>query len=183
MQNILTIEQFKSAKREVLLDHKLYVKEAKARMGNFRRVNENLANSAFMAEKDEATVMMMTGARARFGLDLLTLNYSGGGTLDELRAFYPTILEDWEAFAKAKMSVDEMSGGEVAILPLRDVTFHSANKLVCFAILLGWSNLLPRLVPLIEYNNPPMDGMLERLWSPFVSNRPAPLDECTRHLP
>jgi len=49
--------------------------------------------------------------------------------------------------------------------------------------LLGFGDLLPALARIIEYKNPRMDGMLERLLSYYVPNRDTSLNECARHLP
>ncbi|MEO7496246.1 MAG: PoNe immunity protein domain-containing protein, partial [Massilia sp.] len=52
-----------------------------------------------------------------------------------------------------------------------------------FGILLGRGDLLSRVVPLLDYNNPSRDGMLERLLAPYVDDRGAPPSDCTRQLP
>lgn len=43
--------------------------------------------------------------------------------------------------------------------------------------------MLNRIPPIIDYNNPAPDGMLERILSFYVDGRRSPPDDCSRQLP
>ena len=77
----------------------------------------------------------------------------------------------------------ESEGAFVAHLPLLGDGFDQANRLVCFAILLGYGGMLANLMPIVDYRNPRKDGLLERLIAPYVPGRGQPPDDCIRHLP
>jgi hypothetical protein len=107
-------------------------------------------------------------------------------SIAELRAYYPLVLEAWENYAKAARAFDEgpeYTGSLVAHFALQGDEFDAVNRMVCLGILLGWGDLLPRLVPIIDYRNPFMDGLLERLLYRYVPARPQAPDECTRNSP
>lgn len=130
--------------------------------------------------------MSMTRSRARHSIDLLTLGYSAGLPIVEMKAALPAVLDycdEYAMYAKAFDNSPEYEGSWVAHFGLLGRDFEAVNRMSCFAILLGHTELLPRLVTLLEYRNPRMDGMLERLFAPFVPGRPPAPDECTRHLP
>jgi hypothetical protein len=186
MNKILTSDEFKHYKRELLLDYSIYSDEAQDLSMRIPRAAKKLVDAEWMAEKSAAVVMRLTSGRADYAIGLLTLNYSAGINLMDLRSFYPDVLEYWEEYAKYDKAYDatpEGSSTYVAHLPLLGDGFDQANRLVCFGILLGWGHLLPRLIPIIDYNNPVRDGLLERLFAFYVGGRGTPPDECARHLP
>ena len=131
--------------------------------------------------------MEATRGRAWEAIDHLTMCYSAGHSLTELRSFYPTALEYWEAYAKYHTAWYDSEGTalekRIPHFALPDDDFEQVNRMVCFSILLGWGNLIQRLLSVIDYNNHEADGMLERIFAFFVNDRAAPPDECTRHLP
>jgi hypothetical protein len=186
MNKILTPDEFKQYKRELLLDYSIYSNEAQDLSMGFPIAAKKLVDAEWMAQKSAAVVMRLTNGRADDAIDLLTLNYSAGINLIDLRSFYPLVLEYWQEYAKYSKAYNECPEGKSSNGPhiaLRDVEFQIANRLVCFGILLGWGHLLPRLVPITDYNNPVRDGMLERLFAFYVEGRGTPPDECARHLP
>ncbi|WP_332877369.1 PoNe immunity protein domain-containing protein [Massilia sp. S19_KUP03_FR1] len=186
MLKILDPTEFKELKREKLLDYALYSNESTDVAARIARVGERMTDKEWMSKKTAAEVMRMTHARAEYAADFLTLSYSAGIPVTELKIFYPDVLNYWEAYAKYAKAFDdspEYQGSEVAHFGLLGGDFEMVNRIACFGVLLGWTKFLPRLASLLDYRNPKMDGMLERMFRPFVTGRPTPPDECTRHLP
>lgn len=186
MLDILKASEFKIAKREPLLDFQIYADEAEDLRVRVTRISANLADKQWMSDKTAAGAMKMARSRAWYAVDLLALSYSAGIEINQLRDFYPIALDYWEDFAKYDAAFDDSSESEGALVPhfeLGGDDFEMVNRMVCLGILLGHPNLLPRLAFLLEYRNPRMDGMLERLLAPFVPGRGTPPSECTRHLP
>ena len=183
----LTAEQFTAAKREKLMDYKVY-------SNNFDLTNRGLEIWSPSHGKDAAQLEKIplpnfraaTQQSAQSRLEMLTRAYSAGHHLSELRSYYPTVLADWERYAYYSKKFNESDAGKstcAAHIPLKDLAFSYANRLVAFGILLGWKNLLYKIPSLIDYNNPDKDGMLERLLAQYVDDRNSFPDECTRHLP
>ena len=139
-------------------------------------------------DPEEALTAVMGGTRQRAWdyLSGLHLQYSAGVALSALREFFPILLASWEEYAKYDEAFDQTSragGRKVPHLDLYDKGYWRAIRLTSFAICLGYTNLLPRVAALWDYENDDMDGLLERLVAPYVPGRGTPPDECTRHLP
>lgn len=186
MLKILNEKEFKKNKREPLMDYSTYAEEAEDLSIRVPRIGQRLSDKQWMSDKNFSDVMSMTYSRAVHSIDLLTVSYSAGVEIDELRDFYPAVLQFWEEYSHAATKFDqspEYEGVEIAHFALQGDDFEMVNRMTCFGILLGWTELLPRLALLLEYRNPKMDGMLERLFEPFVYERPIAPDECVRHLP
>lgn len=130
--------------------------------------------------------MTATRQRAWDGIDQLSLAYSAGHTTADLRALYPTILEYWEEYAKYDKVFDVQASAAEQGFPhfaLPDVAYEQVNRMICLGILLGWGNLLPRLAPVIDFNNHEKDGLVERLLAFSIAGRDTAWPECTRRLP
>jgi len=125
------------------------------------------------------------GGRAADTISYIHIQYSAGVSIEDVRNFFPEALQYWEEYAKYHEAFHATPGltHKVPHLDLHDDDYWLAVRLATFAILLGCSKLLPRIVALWDYENDDMDGLLEHLVAPFVSGRGAPPDECTRHLP
>lgn len=186
MIDTLTIAEFQSLKREKLLDFEIYQDESDHLASAIPRGRRNLSNPDWLASKDEGQKMLAASTLARLSVDFLTLAYSGGANLAELRALYPSVVEAWLTHEKYDLDYDQSPSGEsstTATYALLGPAFHYVNRMVCFGILLGWGNQLVHVARIIEYKNPRMDGMLERLLSYYVPSRDTSISECTRHLP
>ncbi|WP_047394098.1 PoNe immunity protein domain-containing protein [Chitinibacter sp. ZOR0017] len=134
---------------------------------------------------NKAHRMTSTRRRAWDALEHLSIAYSAGNPLDELRAFYPTVLEYWEVYAKYDRIFDdspEANGRRVPHLDLYDFSYHQALRLICFGLLLGHSDLMPRWASILDYENEDPDILLEVLLAPFVPGR-RPGVTYTRTLP
>jgi hypothetical protein len=151
---------------------------------NYKAAEDN--KSIWTAEGySKSASMMATQGRAWKVLEDLLISYSAGNPLEELREFFPTVLEYWEEFAKYDKAFDdspEAMGRRVPHIELVDTEFIFANQLLCMCLLLGYSALLPRLAPIIDYENDEPDKLIETLLAPFLPGR-APAERYLRHLP
>lgn len=182
-----TIDQFSIKKRETLLNYKIYEHNFDEMVDGFKIVRDSRSTPHPEGQSrsfyDSASQLQQ---RAWDSLTFLTNCYSGGHPIEDLAEVYPTIVSYWESYAtewRIFQQSDQSSSGRVAALPLLDTNFIFANQLICFSILFGHSNLLKKIVPIIDFNNPRKDAMLERLIAPYIHARDELPDECTRHLP
>lgn len=186
MKKLSAIE-FASVKREKLLDYKIYSENFDEATATLEEVSEQLREAHATSEEIPlASYMQATTGLAWESTDLLSNCYSAGHAVSELRTLFPTVLESWETYARYSEAYNLSEEGKQSFsahMPLLDNGYDQANRLVCFAILLGWINFLPRLASLIDYNNPVRDGLLERLLAPYVPGRGTAPSECARHLP
>lgn len=177
--------EFIEKKREKLLDYHGYEYNFdESAIATFHVVKESLEQpSEVLQTVPPVNFMQATQLRAWEAIDHIVNCYSAGHSISELRTFFPTALEYWESYARYSLLYNCSPDGRhsrVAHVPLAGNTFTFANKLVCFAILLGWEHLLHRVVRIIEYNNPSSDGMLERLIGVYVAGNVASTRKCTR---
>lgn len=186
MIRILTQEEFQEHRREKLLGYHPYVERAGNMALMIPRTQQNLSDPAWLETKDEGRRMLAALTCATRSVDLLTLSYSAGANLAELRALYPSVLDTWlvhekhhRAYQLSPMGADSTT----ATFALLGEDFEVVNRMVCLGILLGRGDLLPSIARIIEHNNPQMDALLERLLSYYVSGRDTSITECTRHLP
>jgi len=186
MIKVLSANNFQTHKRETLLGYEFYSERVPYLAEMISRVQNSLADPTWLATKAEGTRMLAASRSANFSIDLLTLSYSGGAPIAELREYFPSVLETWlvnEKFQAAYHQTPQGASSTTATYALLGEDFEIVNRMVCFGILLGWGKLLPDIARIIKYNNPYMDGMLERLLSYFVPDRHTSINECTRHLP
>lgn len=184
--DVLTVEDFQCRRREKLLDYEYYSERVPSLVSMIIAAQRNLVNPAWLATKDEGRRMLAASGSADFAIDLLTLSYSAGAALAGLRDFYPFVVELWlvnERFHTEYHQSPKGAASTTATYALLGDDFEIVNRMICFGILLGWGNLLPAIARIIEYKNPYMDGMLERLLSYYVPARDTAINECSRHLP
>ncbi|MBB3009146.1 PoNe immunity protein domain-containing protein [Cupriavidus alkaliphilus] len=139
-------------------------------------------------DRNEAIVAVMGGTRQKAWdyLAAIHVHYSAGGSLDDLRDFFPEVVSSWKVFAKYHVmfhGTPNAGTRKVPHLDLYDWDYWSAIRLTSLAILLGRASLLRSIATLWDYENDDMDGLLERLVAPYLSHRGAPPGKCTRHLP
>lgn len=185
MITLIPKTEFTTRKRDPLLDYRAYETEAEDLIRRLPNAAKKLSDPTWLSGRDEAALVRLTYARAEYALDLMSLSYSAGTDVATLRAFFPALLayfEEYALYSEALNRTPEGLSTQGAHIALRDLAFQKANRLLCFAILLGWQEFVPRIMAIIDYNNP-RDGMLERIALVFME-RPQPLpSECTRHLP
>jgi hypothetical protein len=177
---------FAKTKREKLLDYKNYSFNFGEDVETFQMVSEDMSLSAeVLATIPPSNLMVATRARAWQAVKHLQDLYSAGHEIAHIRACYPTYMEYWEEYAhysemyKKTPEAQHVTVGHIA---MAGTEFSDALVMVTFGILLGWRNLLPRFVPILDYRNS-RDGMLEQmLINAGIARDPAP-DECLRHLP
>jgi len=85
---------------------------------------------------------------ARLSLNFLTLSYSAGANIEELRAFYPSVLDAWLLYEKFDLAFDQSPEGAsstTATFALLGDEFEKVNRMICFGILLGFGKQLPHV--------------------------------------
>lgn len=178
--------KFAQTKREPLLDYGAYIEIAEDISMRIPNAQKKLNDATWLSDKDEAALMRLTQARCDYALDLLVISYSAGANILELQDFFPRIVDYFEEYAlyvQAFNRTDEGARISSPIIHLQDVEFQIANCLLCFSVLLGQTKLIPRIMTILDYNNPVRDGLLERIASLYTRRlRPLP-NECTRQLP
>jgi hypothetical protein len=186
MISLIPKSEFASRKRDRMLDYQSYEPEAEDLIKRVPNAEKKLRDPKWLAGKDEAALLRLTQARTEYALNLLTLSYTAGEDLQALRDFYPAVLDYFEEYALYSEAFNRTPEGlrnPGAHFAMADVDFDRINRLLSFALLLGWQQFVPRVMALADYNNPVRDGMLERIASLYMErSKPLP-DECTRHLP
>ena len=183
---ILAQPDFEHLKREPLLVYAAYEDEATDIARRIPNAQKKLSDAQWLSGRDEAALVRLTHARCDYAIDLLSISYSAGAAIAELRDVFPHVVAYFEEYALYTQAFNRTAEGariNAPVIYLQDTDFQVANRLLCFAILLGHTGLIPRIMALLDYNNRVRDGLLERIAS-LYTERPAPLpDDCTRHLP
>jgi hypothetical protein len=186
MISLIPKSEFVSCKRDRKLDYQSYESQAEDLINRIPNAEKKLGDPKWRHGKDEAALLRLTQARTEYALNLLTLSYTAGADLQTLRDFYPAVLDYFQEYALYSEAFNRMPEGlrnPGAHFAMADVDFDRINRLLCFALLLGWQQFVPRIMALADYNNPGRDGMLERIASLYME-RPNPLpNDCTRQLP
>ncbi|WP_293935889.1 PoNe immunity protein domain-containing protein [Iodobacter sp.] len=181
-----TADELVNIKREPLLDYvDHYDFVISGALRGYERVGRGIALNGNNPDFPKDAAMVATQQRAWDALNHLCIAYSAGNPLDELKDFYPTVLEYWEIYAKYDRLFDdspEAGGRRVPHLDLYDFDYWQALRLVCFGLLLGHSKLIPRWAPILDYENEDPDILIETLLAPFVQGRAAGV-VYTRNLP
>lgn len=184
---MLDQSDFKKFKREKLLSFSSYETNFVEAHYGFDAVKKSMEQPVHVLEAiDPYRLMVPSEQRAWDSIDHLVNCYSAGHDISEIAALYPSVIEYWEIYARLSKCFKESKppdSPKVAHIALLSEEFVFANTLISMGILLGWQELLPRLLPIIDYNNPVRDGLLERLLAFYVVGRGAPNEDCTRHLP
>ncbi|SPA31249.1 PoNe immunity protein domain-containing protein [Cupriavidus taiwanensis] len=187
--NIISESAFKN-RRDLMLDIDAYIDLMDDAKESQRLITDDNISKRIRESPDqnEAITAVMGGTRQKAWdyLTALHAQYSAGGSLDSLRAFFPEVVGSWKTYAEYHTMfhrTPNAGGRKVPHLDLYDKDYWFAIRLTSFAILLGHSTLLPSIAALWDYENEDMDGLLERLVAPYLPNRGTPPDTCTRHLP
>ena len=178
---------FLARRREPLLSYAIYLESKDSQDECFDMVEAGLQQPAEVLQNiPPENFMTATRQRAWDGIDQLALVYSAGHTTAELRALYPTILEYWEEYANYERAFDVQASAAEQGFPhfaLPGDGYEQVNRMICLGILLGWGSLLPRLAPVIDFNNHEKDGLVERLLAVSIDGRETASQTCTRHQP
>ena len=182
----LSLTEFSKAKRDKLLEYKVYSSNFDKLQSALEIVAESLSDpEEVLATAPPADLMHPTYVRAELMTEFVSTCYSAGHDLVYMRSLYPPLIEYWEVYAKYSKAFNDSTGprGTVAHIPLADEHFYTANRIICWGILLGFQPLLGRSPAIIDYNNPERDGLLENLLQAYVADRDVPPTECVRELP
>ena len=178
---------FAAGVRSKLLAYDRYHEEASDLEIRIPRISRKLTDAAWCSEHTLGEIQSAASSRAEYGLNLLTSNYSAGANTASLAQDFPKVVEYWEEFAERDRTFQQSPHHHGAIIAhasfLGDYGYFDALRLVCFAYLLGHTNLIPRIKAILDYGNPTRDCLIERLLQPFgLAVDPLP-DDSTRELP
>ncbi|MDN2702182.1 DUF1911 domain-containing protein [Janthinobacterium sp. SUN100] len=188
MNAILSSDDFSKKKRENLLAYDIYEENfvgtitclEKLRKA-FRQPEEKLRKIPLY------NFMVATQEQAWNVVNNIANMYSAGHSVNEIRSLYPEALECWELYAKYNEEYDNSQKNEndrgFPHFALPGKEYNKVNRMLCFAILLGWDGLVARLIRIIDFNNHEKDGMIERILSYYSEDRSVSLNDCVRHLP
>ncbi|WP_256674253.1 PoNe immunity protein domain-containing protein [Pseudomonas sp. DE0010] len=122
-------------------------------------------------------------------LNWLSLQYSSGCSVSLFRESWPHILSWTEQYAETH-EAHHLSNNADIITPHISINDDEywivALRLICFGLLTGNAEHMPKIMAIIDYANTELgiqDGLLERLVAPFVPGRGTLPDTATRHLP
>lgn len=177
---------FGKSKREKLLDYKIYSYNFEDHTETFAMVTKDIAQPReILATIPPSNLMEATRIRAWHAQEFLQNVYCAGHTIEQIRAFYPSFVAYWEDYAhfssiyKTSPEAELVTVGHVA---LSGDEYHRALVMIAFGVLLGYTTLLPKLVPIIDYRNN-RDGLLEHILIQSGLERDQAPDACLKHLP
>ncbi len=175
-------------RREPHLQHDAYLELFNEHLAGIEMVTSELPRYRDQARKSG----MMTSTRRRLWstLDWLSLQYSAGAPVSLLAEVWPHAMdwaEEYAAQHKAYHQSPENRSGDITphVALVSEEYWIVALRLVCFGLLTGHAQHMPRVMALLDYANAELgihDGLIERLVAPWVPDRPIP-DKATRHLP
>lgn len=183
----LTPERLQS-RREQFLQLENYNSEFDSLVGGIYMVTTDLPK--YRDQPDTSGLMVSTRRRLWDTMDWLSLQYSAGANVEQIAAVWPYALawaEEYGSFHERYHQSPKAEGRMVPHAALRTEDYWIvALRLVCFGLLTGHADQMPRVMKFLDYGNALMDvydGLLERLAAPFARGRSTPPDTCARHLP
>lgn len=176
-------------RREPHLRYAVYAKRFDVKLDGIEMVTTELPK--FAAKARRGGLMMSTQQRLCDALDWMSLHYSAGAPVVQLAQVWPFALEwaiEYGLFHQAYHISAENKSGDITphVSLVSEEYWMYALRLVCFGLLTGHAAQMSRVMAFLDYANAELDaydGLLERLVAPYVSDRPAPPDAATRHLP
>lgn len=173
------------ARREPFLDSAKYSAEFDNLAGGLFSVTSDLPK--YRDQPKINGLMVSTRRRLWDVLDWLSLQYSAGADVAQIAETWPHALgwaEEYAGFSQRFNESPDAYGRVCAHVSLHSESYWIvALRLVCFGLLTGHADQMPRVMAILDYANDEKDGLLERLVAPFVPGRDEPPDTCTRHLP
>jgi len=182
----LSESDFQQSLRDPLLRYYGYEENFLDQLATFEHVRERLQQAPEMISAIPLYNLMNTTKRLATDASAFLVNcYSGGHDISQLQAFYDRAVEYWETYGHYNRAYNESNEREAPWphVALAGPEYHQALTMVCLGILLGRQEVLPRLVPLIDYLNEKRDALVERLLSCCVDGRDPSVSICRRNLP
>lgn len=180
-------EQLRASRREPLLDPAMYADLVEDDLPGIRKVTRKVPDRI---EPGVDALFVATQQRLWDAMNWLSLQYSAGAPVDQMREVWPYAMrwaEEYAMFHEAHHLDPQNRGGIVPHAALRTEDYWIvAIRLLCFGLLTGHASEMPRVMRFLDYGNELMnvrDGLIERLVAPFVPGRGAPANTCARHLP
>ena len=174
-------------RREPLLDAAMYTLRFDDFASGIKKVT---AKVPAQIEPGVDALFVATQQRLWDAMNWLSLQYSAGAPVEQIREVWPYALrwaEEYAMFHEAHHLDPNNHGGIVPHTALRTEDYWVvAIRLLCFGLLTGYVDELPRVMRFLDYGNELMnvrDGLLERLVAPFLPGRGTAPDTCARHLP
>ncbi|MDH5822340.1 DUF1911 domain-containing protein [Luteimonas sp. RD2P54] len=175
-------------RRESYLRQATYAKRFDDKLGGIAMVTTDLPK--YSAKARPGGLMTSTQQRLWDVLDWMSLQYSAGASVSLLAEIWPSALEWAEEYGRFHANYhtsDENTSGDVTphVALVSEEYWIVALRLVCFGLLTGHADRMPRVMAFIDYANADLDlydGLLERLVAQWVPGRPIP-DKAIRHLP
>ncbi len=175
-------------RREPYLRFQTYKDRFEDKLGGIELVTIQLP--LHLAAAPKYGLVMSTQQRLWDALDWLSLQYSAGAPVSLLAEVWPHAMDWAEEYAtqhKAYHQSPENRSGDITphVALVSEEYWVVALRLVCFGLLTGHAQHMPRVMALLDYANAELgihDGLIERLVAPWVPDRPIP-DKATRHLP
>jgi len=174
-------------RRDPLLDAGMYALRFDDFLSGIKKITKKVPSQI---EPGVDALFVATQQRLWDAMNWLSLQYSAGAPVEQIREVWPYALrwaEEYAMFHEAHHLDPGNHGGVVPHAALRTEDYWTvAIRLLCFGILTGHSHDLPRVMRFLDYGNALMDvrdGLLERLVASFLPGRAPPPDTCTRHLP
>ncbi|MBO4120780.1 DUF1911 domain-containing protein [Cupriavidus gilardii] len=184
----ITQHQFERNKREPYFRFKTYDKRFNDKLGGLATVTVDLPKAT--ARRKVGALTMATQQRLWDVLDWMSMQYSAGTDVQCVARVWPFALEWALEYALHHEQYHRSPEADNYVTPhasLRDEEYWIvALRMVCFAILSGFGNDMPRVMAFLDYGNADMgvhDGLIERLAASFVGSRNLYPTDTTRHLP
>ena len=175
-------------RREPFLNSESYAIELDDIAGRFYTITNDIPK--YLGKSKPGDFAVSTRRRLWDAMNWLSLQYSAGADVVQIAEVWPHALswaEEYAGFHEQYHQSPEAEGYVVPHAALRTEDYWIlALRLVCFGLLTGHADQMPRVMRFLDYGNAQMqvyDGLLERLVAPFVPGRVEPPDTCTRHLP
>ena len=147
MLKLLTQPEWTRRRREPLQKYTDYVHSVRMSVEGIPTADSALADSARVREMGLYRASEAARSRGEDGLRIAFYSYSAGATLDDLASLVEPIVEFWRVYSDHHLAFHrspECDGHLVPHIDLYDRDCWEALQLVCFAILLGRSDLLGR---------------------------------------
>ena len=172
-------------RRENLLTKDGYPKRFDTLIGGLISITSDLPK--YLDQPKVNGLMVSTQQRLWDAMNWLSLQYSAGADVAQIAEIWPHALdwaEEYAGFSRRFNESPDAYGRVCAHVALSTEDYWIvALRLVCFGLLTGHADQMPRVMAILDYANDEKDGLLERLVAPFVPGRSEPPDTCTRHLP
>lgn len=182
---LLDNEEWRRTHREPLQKFLAYRNVLEHNVQGIETATRTLQDPEKVRSAPKSRLMLAARLRSEASLEPIIYGYSAGVPVAELSSLLQESLDHWESYAKLHVEFHESEESDGHLVPhidLFDKDYWEALQLVCFSILFGRTDLLARVMKLLEYENDQPDALLEDLVRPFLPGRKKS-EVYTRQLP